>query len=345
MRPIQVNRQTISCLARNIPFLMLTLLVTAIVMAVPVSVDLLAQESEVVDRIVAVVNNKIITLYDLNRAFAPYTKNIKSLKYPPAKERQTLFQVRQDVLNQLIDSMLTDQLAQRDKITVSQKEINNTIERIKESRQFTEEQLRQGLASQGMTMEEYRNEIQEQILRTKLVNREVKSKIVITKEDIKQYYDGHREKYAGEKKYHLWNIFIKVSSGSGSFARNNARNQMEAILAKLKQGRSFESLINEIKNSSSAIQGTDLGLYRLEEVSEQLRQVIENMGAGEFSGVLDTNFGYQILYVQKIENSQAKPLEAVESEIEELLYNELVDNKYQKWLEGLRARSHIRIIN
>jgi len=232
-----------------------------------------------------------------------------------------------------------------DKITVSQQEINNTIERIKESRQFTEEQLRQGLASQGMTMEEYRNEIQEQILRTKLVNREVKSKIVITKEDIKEYYDGHREKYAGKKKYHLWNMFIKVSSGSGSFARNNARNQMEAILAKLKQGRSFESLINEIKNSSSAVQGTDLGLYRLEEVSEQLRQVTKNMGAGEFSGVLDTNFGYQILYVQEIENSQAKPLEAVESEIEELLYNELVDNKYQEWLEGLRARSHIRIIN
>jgi peptidyl-prolyl cis-trans isomerase SurA len=345
MKAIPVNRPAISCPAMNIPPLMLALLVTAFVVAVPISVDLWAQEPEVVDRIVAVVNHKIITLYDLNRAFAPYNKNIKSLKYTPAKERQTLFQVRQDVLNQLIDSMLTDQLAQRDKITVSQKEINNTIERIKESRQFTEEQLRQGLASQGMIMEEYRKEIQEQILRTKLVNREVKSKIVITKEDIKQYYDGHREKYAGEKKYHLWNMFIKVSSGSGSFARNNARNRMEAIIAKLKQGRSFESLINELKSSSSAVQGTDLGLYRLEEVSEQLRQVVKNMGAGEFSGVLDTNFGFQILYVQKIENSQAKPLEAVESEIEELLYNELVDNKYQEWLEGLRARSHIRVIN
>jgi peptidyl-prolyl cis-trans isomerase SurA len=324
---------------------MLALLVTTFVIAVPISVDLRAQESEVVDRIVAVVNNKIITLYDLNRAFAPYVNNIKALKYPPAKERQALFQVRQDILNQLIDSMLADQLAQRDKITVSQKEINNTIERIKESRQLTEEQLRQGLTSQGMTMEEYRNEIREQILRNKLVNREIKSKIVITKEDIKEYYDGHQEKYASEKKYHLWNMSIKVSSGSGGFAKNNARNQMEAVLAKLKQGRSFESLINELKNSSSAVQGTDLGLYRLEEVSEQLRQVVENTGAGQFSGVLDTNFGYQILYVQKIENSQSKPLEAVESEIEELLFNELVDNKYQEWLEQLRARSHIRIIN
>ena len=58
-----------------------------------------AQQTEVVDRIVAVVNSDIITLYDLNRAFGPYEANIKALKYPPDKERQTLFQVRRDVLN------------------------------------------------------------------------------------------------------------------------------------------------------------------------------------------------------------------------------------------------------
>ena len=345
MKPTPLNRKATRSLAKTVPALMVALLVTAIVIALPIAADLLAQESEVVDRIVAVVNNEIITLYDLNRTFAPYAINIKALKYPPEKERQTLFQVRQDILNQLIDGMLTDQLIKRDQITVSQKEINETVERIKESRQFTEEQLRQGLASQGMTMEEYRNEIQEQILRSKLVNREVKSKIVITKEDIKEYYDSHREKYVGEKKYYLWNMFIKVSSGSGNSERNNARNQMEAILAKLRQGQSFESLVDELKNSSSAIQGTDLGLYRLEELSEQLRLVVKKMENGEFSGVLDTNFGYQILYVQKTEEFQAKSLEAVESEIEELLYNELVDNKYQEWLDQLRARSHIRVIN
>ena len=345
MKPTPLNRKATRSLAKRIPTLMFALLVTAIDIAEPVAVNLWAQESEVVDRIVAVVNNEIITLYDLNRTFAPYANDIKALKYPPEKERQTLFQVRQDILNQLIDSLLADQLVIRNQITVSQKEINKTIERIKESRQFTEEQLRQGLASQGMTMEEYRNEIKEQILRSKLVNREVKSKIVITKEDIKEYYDSHREKYAGEKKYYLWNMFIKVSPGSGNSERNNARNQMEAILVKLKQGQSFESLVDELKNSSSAIQGTDLGLYRLEELSEQLRLVVKKMEIGGFSGVLETNFGYQILYIQKIEEFQAKSLEAVGSEIEELLYNEFVDNKYQEWLDQLRARSHIRIIN
>jgi parvulin-like peptidyl-prolyl isomerase len=140
-------------------------------------------------------------------------------------------------------------------------------------------------------------------------------------------------------------MYIKVSSDSGSLERTNARNQMEAILAKLKQGQSFESLVDEIKNSSFAVQGTDLGFYNLIELSEKLRQVVQKMDAGDFSEILDTDFGYQIIYVQKIEDAQAKSFEAVESEIEEILYKESVDNKYQEWLELLRARSHIRIIN
>ena len=357
MRPTPVNQKAnrsylshisetaYRCLAKTVPALLFALLVTAIVTAGPISANLWAQESEVVDRIVAVVNNEIITLYELNRAFAPYVNKIKRLEYPPEKESQTLFQVRKDVLGQLIDGMLANQQVRRDKITVSQNEINNAIERVKESRQLTDEQVRQGLESQGMTMEEYRKEIEEQILRSKLVNREVKSKIVITKEDIKAYYESHREKYAEEKKYYLWNIYIKVSSDSGSLERSNARNQMEAILVKLKQGQSFVSLVDEIKKSSFAVQGTDLGLYNLKDLSEQLRQVVQKMDAGEFSEILDTDFGYQIIYVQKIEDAQAKTFEAVESEIEEILYKEFVDNKYQEWLEQLRARSHIRIIN
>jgi peptidyl-prolyl cis-trans isomerase SurA len=299
-----------------------------------------AQQSEIVDRIVAVVNSDIITLYDLNRAFKPYEANIKALRYPEDKERQTLFQVRSDVLNQLIDGQLADQQTKHAQITVSQKEIDTTIERMKEARSFTDEQLREGLAAQGITMEEYRKEIESPILRTKLVNREVKSKIVITTEDIQTYYDNHQEKYAGDKKYYLWNLFIKASE----IDRNAALEKMNRVALKLKQGSSFEALVSELNESSSAVKGTDLGLYRRDELSEELREVVSKLKSNEYSEILETNFGYQIIYVQEIQDTAAKPIEAVETEIQQILYDELVDNKYQDWLEELRARSHIRII-
>ena len=299
------------------------------------------QQAEMVDRIVAVVNSEIITLYDLNRAFKPYEANIKALGYPPDQERQTLFQVRSDVLNKLIDSLLADQKISREQISVSQSEVDSTIERMKVSRSFTDEQLREGLAAQGITMEEYRKEIESQILRTKLVNREVKSKIVITEADIKAYYESHQDKYAGELKYYLWNMFIRASE----MDKDAALAEMKQVQARLKQGTSFESLVEELSASGATVQGTDLGLYRPDDLSAELSDVVVKLKAGQFSDILDTNFGYQIVYVQKIQNTEPKSLDMVHAEIRRELYNEFVDNKYQEWLNDLRARSHIRIIN
>jgi peptidyl-prolyl cis-trans isomerase SurA len=304
-----------------------------------------AEEPVVADRIVAVVNSDIITLYDLNRAFSPYEDNIRALGYPPEKERETLFQVRKDILNQLIDAKLADQEIKRNQIIINESDIDATIERMKEARHVTDEQLREGLAQQGLTMEEYRQEVKESILRARLVNREVKSKIVITKEDIEAYYDNQSEKYAGDRKYHLWNIFAKIPSSADKSEKETVRAAMDAMLTKLKQGDSFETLVNELKVSSSLVQGADLGLFRLDEIAEQLRNVVKKMKAGEHSGVLDTDFGYQIVYVQEIIETPAKPIEEVQSEIEQILYSESVDNKYQQWLEDLRTRSLIKIIN
>jgi len=194
-------------------------------------------------------------------------------------------------------------------------------------------------------MAEYRKEMREQILRTKLVNREVKSKIVVTKEDIKAYYDGHQDEYAGEKKYYLYNIFVRLSPEADTSEREDALRQMEDARARLAQGIAFEDLVNQLKDSSSRVQGTDLGLYRPEELSEQLQGAVANLSTGEYTEVLDTDFGPQIIYVQEIQETPAKSVDEVESEIAEILYNELVDNKYQDWLNDLRKQSLIKIIS
>ncbi|UCF91985.1 MAG: SurA N-terminal domain-containing protein [Desulfobacterales bacterium] len=298
----------------------------------------------VVDRIVAVVNEDIITLFDLNQNLQPYAANIKALGYSAEQERQTLYKVRSDLLNQLIERKLAEQEIKRNKITVSEEEINKTLERIKEARHYTDEDLRAGLSQQGISMEEYRQELKNQILRTKLINRAVKSKVVITDNDIQAYYDNHPEKYAGETNYHLWNIFIKVPAYADESERLTARKEMEAIEARLKQGQPFEELARSVADLSANAGGGELGVFRLEELSSQLQTQIRDMQAGGFTPVVEADFGYQILYVQKVVGRPGKSLQEVQAEIQEVLYNEFVDTKYQEWLEDLRKRSHIKII-
>jgi len=301
------------------------------------------ESAEIVDRIVAVVNDDIITLFELNRLFQPYADKIRARGYPLEKESKMLFKVREDILNQVIDQKITDQEIKRSKITISEKEIDRTIERIKEANYYTDEDLRAALVKDGLTMEEYRKQMKEQILRKRLVNLKVTSKIVITKEDIKSYYENHSDKYGGEKKYHLRNIIMKVSPLVDEKEKLEVKTRMDEVLAKLKTGQSFASMAMTY-SESLASEGGDLGLFGLDELSPQLQKAIKGMKAGEFTPVIDTDQGYQIFFVQEIVNTPGKPLEEVSPEIERILFNEIVDNKFQSWLEDLRKQSHIKII-
>ncbi len=303
-----------------------------------------AQEAEVVDRIVAVVNDEIISLFEMNQLLQPYEAKIRNLGYSSEREREMLFKVREEVLNQLIDQKLTDQETRRFRITVSKQEIDNAIERIKEANFYTDEQLRKGLARQGMTLEEYREKMREQMLRSRLLNIEVKSRIVITKEDIKSYYETHKELYDGEKKYHLRNIIMKVPALADEAEEGRIRAKMEMILEKLKAGQPFEDMAKQYSESPSAADGGELGVFAKDVLSPQIQETLKGMQAKEFTPILETDLGYQIFFVQDVIHAQGKTLEEAIPEVEQKLFKEVVDEKFQTWLEELRKRSHIKIV-
>jgi peptidyl-prolyl cis-trans isomerase SurA len=302
------------------------------------------ESAEVVDRIVAVVNDDIITLFDLSHLLKPYVEKIEQANYPTETEHKMIYRVREDALDQLIDQKLTDQEIKRTKIAISEKELDDRIEQIKTANFFTDEDMRKGLAKRGLTMEEYRQQMKDQILRIKLINLEVKSKIVITTEDIKDYYEKHQNKYAGKEKYHLRNIIMKVPPFADDNDKLEIKTKMDSVLARLNAGESFETLAMIYSESSLAQEGGDLGLFELDTLSPQLKAAIKEMKAGEFTSVIDTDQGYQIFFVQDVSKTPGKSLEDASSEIERILYDEIVNNKFQAWVEDLRKQSHIKII-
>ena len=302
------------------------------------------QSAEVVDRIVAVVNDDIILLSEFDESFKPYADRIMALGYSLEEERRTLFNIREEILNQLIDQKLTDQQIKQSKIMVSEDEIDSAIERLKEANLFTDEDLREMLKAEGLTMEEYQKRITDQILRAKLVNFEIKSKIVITKEDIESYYKTHSDKYGGIKKYRLSNIIMKVPSSASEEEKPGVLEKMEIVLTELKAGKPFDITAGTYSESSYVSDEGGLGLFELKELSPNIQEAIKDMKTGEFTPVLDTDQGYQIFYIQEIVNVPGKSLEEAFPEIEDIIYKEIVDKKFRSWIDELRKRSHIKTI-
>lgn len=301
--------------------------------------------AEVVDRIVAIVNDEVISLYELNKATQPYIEQVRNSQYPQDVERQLTFEVRSKILNELINEKLADQELKRQKISVNEKEVDSAIERIKESRAISDEELRKALAAQGMTYEEYRQQTKQQILRARLVNREVRSKIVITEQDIKAYYDQHAEEYAYEKKYHLRNFYIRLSSFATDADWQEAMRKMETVQAELKAGKPIDEVVKSPLYPDALAESDDLGLFKLEDLSPQLRDTIRDMKPGDFTPVIEAPFGYQILLVEEVVDTAGKTQAQAAAEIEDKLFNQIVDEKYQSWLQDLRDRAHIKIIN
>ena len=301
--------------------------------------------AEVVDRIVAIVNDEVISLYELNQATQPYIEQVRNSRYPEDVERQLMFEVRGKILNEMINEKLADQELKRQNISVSDKEVDNAIERIKESRAITDEELRKALATQGMTYEEYRKQTKQQILRAKLVNREVRSKIVITDQDIKEYYDQNAEEYAYEKKYHLRNFYIRLSSFATDADRQEALRKMETVQAELKAGKPIDELIKSPLQPDALVESDDMGLFKLDDLSPQLKETIRNMKPGDSTPVIEAPFGYQLLLVEEVVDTAGKTQAEAAAEIEDKLFNQIVDQKYQSWLQDLKDRAHIKIIN
>ncbi len=298
--------------------------------------------AEVVDRILAVVNDDIVTQYEFNEAVKPYEARIRSLGYSADKERQVLSKVREEVLNQLIDEKLADQEIQRFKLSVSEKEMENAIERFKAANNLTEEGFREALKEEDLSFEEYRKRIREQILRSKLVTRQVKSKIVITQEEVRAYYESHPERYGAKKRLRLRHILLRRPSTDEG--KEKKRTQMNQILDALKKGKPFADMA---RNHSEVLaeEGGQLGLFEIDELSEALQGALKGKGSGEFTDIVETDQGFQIVYIEEIVEVPAKELGKVSAEIEEALYQEQVKSRYDAWLSELKTRSIVKRID
>jgi peptidyl-prolyl cis-trans isomerase SurA len=300
--------------------------------------------AEVVDRIVAVVNDDIITYLELQRELRPYEEKLAMSGYSPENEEKMRYKVRNEILNRMIDDKLTDQEAKKYNIRLNESEVDGTIEQVKSANMWTDEVLREMLQREGLTMEAYRESVKNRGIRGRLVNTAVKSKIVVTKEDVRAYYESHPEKYESELKYHLRNIIMMFPKGAGKGIKRTVFEKMQEVYDELEAGTSFESLAEKYSESPLAAKGGDLGLISFKDISPQLQQAVKDLAVGQYTKVIETDLGYQIFYIEDIATVGGKTFEEARPDIEQQLYNDLVDEKFRTWLEDLRKNSHIKII-
>jgi peptidyl-prolyl cis-trans isomerase SurA len=297
-----------------------------------------------VDRVVAIVNNDIILLSDVKKALVPYVKNIKERGLPEKTEEMMLTRAHEDIFDNLINEKLTVQKAAELGITADEKEVNAALEQMKTSMLYSDEAFRSFLDETGYTIEEYREQIKNQILKSKLLRQEIKSKTVVTTEEVEAYYQTSRAEFAAGTQYHLKHIIMQVPKDADAGGKADIRKKMEEIRQKIKAGAPFESMAEQYSQSSFANVGGDIGRFAEDDLSDELKETIISTKEGEITPVIETEMGYQIFYIQAVITNDGSLNDDVADKIREKLYNEKLDEKFNAWIKQLRDSADIKII-
>lgn len=298
--------------------------------------------AEVMDRIVAVVNDEAITLMELNRAFEPYAKNIEA-SYKGNDKETVLNQNRELFLQRMIDQMLIEHEAKKvpGLSEISEQDVMDVINDMLAKNKMSMEAYTRKLAAEGLTPAAMKKDIRGQMLRMRLLRREVQSKILVTDAEIGEYYEKHRQEYEGKEAVRIKQITLTVPEGKAS--RESVRAQARQLRERLEKGESFDQLAAQYSKGAAATQGGDIGFVERGAIMPEVEKVAFTLPVGQVSDVIESEMGFHIITVIDKRGAGLKPLQSVRNEIKARLEDEKLANKYEEWIEGVRKKSFIDV--
>ncbi len=308
--------------------------------------------ANVVDRSVAIVNEDTITLSEVNELGKTFFQKI-SEETPANQLADVLQQARKTVIDKLIDKKLLLQQAKKLNIRVSDEDVENALKNLLANNKSTMEQFRKEIGTMGMSEKQYREDLRDQILSSKLINYEIRSKVVITEDKIKDYYDNtlSSEKMGGNGEYYILQIGFTWESKDRDGTKTTqagARAKAEKVRNLALKGDDFKTLARQYSDLPSAADGGDLGAFQKHEMAAYIRDAVANLKTGEISQIVETEKGYQFFKVLPNHGDgktiTKAPYESVKEEIRERLYQQSMELRYKDWLKAIRDKAYIKIL-
>ena len=306
-------------------------------------------QAELVDKVVAVVNDDVITLSEVeNEAKTLYQSIARNYEGPSLTEE--LEKARESTLDSMISRRLIDQKAALFNLKVSEKEIDNGYERMRKRSSLSPSEFRKKLAESGMSEEVYRTNIRSQILQSKLVSFDVRSKIVITDEMILDYYDENYTSRVKKGNYYLLQMGFTWNKESGSaedlaLSKKSALKKAERVYKLVEKGEGFRTLAKKFSNLPSAIDGGDIGIFTLDEMAPAMRDAVANLKHGQLSKIVETPTEYQFYKLLSEKDGSiviTASYDSVKDEIKEKLYQVKLKEAFTGWVADLKEKAYIQ---
>ena len=286
---------------------------------------------EVIDRIIAIVNDDIITLKEAEKQ----VRVEKEGKFVSINEYLTNMRLR-DKIDLLIDDVLIRQQAKKFKIDVSDKEVEAIIDNIKKQYLIDDTELRQKLKEDKISYEDFVAGLRSNVLKSRLLSRVISPEVNVTEQDLRQYYDKHKDEFVNEE-YKLLQIFV-------SGQRADGQKRITDAYELLQEGKSFETVARDYSDDTkSAATGGDIGYVKKADLIPQLRAAVGFLTPGVYSSIITTPYGFHILKLVEKNKGETMTFEMARDSIHEKVVQEESDKRYKDYVGKLRKGSYIEV--
>jgi peptidyl-prolyl cis-trans isomerase SurA len=306
---------------------------------------------EIIEQILVKVNGDIFTKSDLEqRQIATLRQKGQAidLKSDPnnVQLRKALDEITPQIMVEAVDEMLVVQRGKELGYTLSDAQFKGVLDNIrKENKIETEEQFQAALKAENMTMTDLRRNLERSMIAQKVQQNEVLSKIGVTDDEARKYYESHLKEFTTAPTVTLREILVAVPGDPKVMnvaADEAAKAKAEEIRTRVTSGgEDFEKLAGEISDSPSKANAGLIGPLSVNDLSPDLRKLAESMKAGEVSEPVRTTRGYQLLKLEAITATNTMTLEQAREQISEHVFTEKRKAEFQKYLQKLRAQAII----
>lgn len=295
-------------------------------------------QQQSLDRIVANVNKTVITQSELDEAIEKIKKQL-SASHTPIPPAAIL---RKQVLDQLINRKLQLDLAEQMGIHVTDADVTKAINSVAQKNRITTDKLYAAVNEQGLSKEEYRQEIHDEMTTNRIAQQVLGGKIVISEQEVDNFMKSPAFQSYNTKEYHLEDILIALPDKPSMKDITEAKIQAEAILAKLHRGVSFTEAATD--STGKPLQGGDLGWRKLPEIPSAFADKIITMKINDIAGPIQTANGYHIIHVAGIRSAGMQgSKEDLRKQAQELLYQRKYEEALKAWNAKLRSEAYISI--
>ena len=305
----------------------------AVFVLILVFLPAMAQEKQSSEKNAALVNGVAISMEQ-------YTKelNIQIDRVSRQGGQVTddqLAALKNDILDSLIEREVLYQQSQKDGIQITDQTIDDQLAAIKK-RFPNETEYKNALSKMNLSEDEVKAQIKRGLSIKELIDQQVTSKVVITDEESKAYYDKNPQRFKQPEQIKASHILIKVDAKADEAKKAEARQKIEEVQQKLKDGGDFAALAKEYSEGPSSAKGGDLGYFRRGQMVKPFEEAALALKPNEVSGVVETRFGYHLIKVYDNKPEQTLAYADVKDKIIQRLKQEKIEKEAVQYVDKLK---------